>query len=88
MENLSAGNNCVADKFSELYENIEITQKLVNHLAANAKEFFEESENKKKAYSDMAKVFLNVGKTEKNIVAYMAKIRMLNEDILNIVGKL
>lgn len=88
VENLSAGNNCVADKFSELYENIEITQKLVNHLAANAKEFFEESENKKKAYSDMAKVFLNVGKTEKNIAVYMAKIRMLNEDILNIVGKL
>ena len=78
----------MADKFSELYENIEITQKLVNHLAANAKEFFEESENKKKAYSDMAKVFLNVGKTEKNIAVYMAKIRMLNEDILNIVGKL
>ena len=36
----------------------------------------------------MAKVFLNVGKTEKNIAVYMAKIRMLNEDILNIVGKM
>ena len=36
----------------------------------------------------MAKVFLNVVKTEKNIVADMEKIRMLNEDILNIVGKL
>lgn len=88
VENLSAGNNCVTDKFSELYENIEITQKLVNHLASNAKEFFAESENKKKAYSDMAKVFLNVGKTEKNIAADMERIRMLNEDILNIVGKL
>ena len=100
VENLSAGNNCVTDKFRELlenmllnrayffYENIEITQKLVNHLASNAKEFFAESENKKKSYSDMAKVFLNVGKTEKNIVADMEKIRMLNEDILNIVGKL
>ncbi len=88
VENLCDGNKYVADKFSELYENIEITEKVVNHLAVNAKEFFAESEDKKKAYSDMAKVFLNVGKNEKNIAADMARIRSLNENILNIAGKL
>lgn len=88
VESLCDGNNYVADKFSELYENIEITEKVVNHLAANSKEFFSESEEKKKVYSDMAKVFLSVGKAEKNIAADMTKIRSLNEDILNIVGKL
>lgn len=88
VENLCDSNSCVVDKFDELYENIEITEKVVNHLTANSKDFFAESEDKKKVYSDMAKVFLSVGKAEKNIAADMAKIRSLNENILNIVGKL
>lgn len=58
VENLSAGNNCVADKFSELYENIEITQKLVNHLAANAKEFLKNPRIRKRRIPIWLKYFL------------------------------
>lgn len=58
VENLSAGNNCVTDKFSELYENIEITQKLVNHLASNAKEFLRNPRIRKRRIPIWLKYFL------------------------------